>query len=87
MNIRVYIILCCWLLSNYIDKFLNSLTFIIVVIRNKMHILKNKNLKILRGVAQLVKPWIAPQKSQVQVSQTSGPLEAYIVVNFRALED
>ena len=43
--------------------------------------------KILRGVAQLVRSEFAPQRSPVRVPQTSGSLETYMVVNFRASED
>ena len=50
INIQVYVILCCWLLSNYYNKFSSYLTtllkinsFIIVEIKNNknnMHTLK-----------------------------------------------
>jgi hypothetical protein len=39
---------------------------------------------ILRGVAQLIKLWVCFPKIITNSRQTSEPLEAYMVLNFRA---
>jgi hypothetical protein len=40
----------------------------------------------LKSVAQLVRSWVCSPEITVRVSQTSGPLETYMVVNFRTRE-
>jgi hypothetical protein len=39
---------------------------------------------ILRGVAQLIKLWVCFPEIITNSRQTSEPLEAYMVLNFRA---